>query len=645
MKKLFKYASMAIFALAFAACSNSDEFVEPGQKVVWDKDGNGYIAFNVCMPTDKGTRANDNFDKGSAWEYGVKDVALVLFKGANEADATYQEFVNISDVDFGDAANGNITLDKKYVAKISGMEINAGEKVYALAVINRNKVFTYESGALKIGGNEITSSTKFSDIQGFIMNTNLNANGTGTGANAALQSTTGGILMLNAPLCNVQGSTTTTIASTRQLNILQDVTSSIFATENEAREGACANIYVERAVAKVTVTHDSKSGSTSAFDWDLQAWRLDNTNMTSYVVRNMSNFDATYLLHSYMPNGVYRMVGAASVLHDAAVSAGDKDTKDRYRTYFAIDPNYNTAATAFNAGNNSMSFGSNNPEYCAENVFDVEHQVWGQTTRVIVKANLTPKSGDSFYAHPGDDKYLSEATVKEMAYNYAIAQYRTAIKSFRDAGLLDGAITYADATVTIDAAGHDNIVVALPLAAKISVVSTLDDAAVAAAGITGITTVSALQAKLDELNTAYASQNVNHTNLGVRHYNGGASYYQIRIKHFGDDLTPWNKNEYSGAANAPQAGNNVDAAYPNNANRDANYLGRYGVLRNNWYEVNISDVVKIGYATVDDLILDGKHEVDPNTPDDHIDKEQWINAEVNILSWAKRIQNNNLGED
>ena len=95
---------------------------------------------------------------------------------------------------------------------------------------------------------------------------------------------------------------------------------------------------------------------------------------------------------------------------------------------------------------------------------------------------------------------------------------------------------------------------------------------------------------------------------GISTYANGESYYIARIKHFGDDLTPWKSGE----------------AYKDNLK----YLGRYGMLRNNWYVLDVNSVSGPGYPDVP--------EVKPNTPDDEDDK--YINVSVKILDWAKRSQ-------
>lgn len=101
-------------------------------------------------------------------------------------------------------------------------------------------------------------------------------------------------------------------------------------------------------------------------------------------------------------------------------------------------------------------------------------------------------------------------------------------------------------------------------------------------------------------------------NAGISTYANGESYYIARIKHFGDVLTPWNSGAYG--------------------TDNFKYLGRYGMLRNNWYELNVQSVSGPGYPDVP--------VVKPNTPDDEDDK--YIKVSVKILKWAKRSQNVDL---
>lgn len=90
-------------------------------------------------------------------------------------------------------------------------------------------------------------------------------------------------------------------------------------------------------------------------------------------------------------------------------------------------------------------------------------------------------------------------------------------------------------------------------------------------------------------------------------------------------MTPWKKSETP----KPTVS---DGAYPT-ANQAGNYLGRYGVLRNNWYTVNVEGIKKIGSPVVPEVTGD---------PDDEL--AAYISVKINVLSWAKRTQGATLGE-
>ena len=109
--------------------------------------------------------------------------------------------------------------------------------------------------------------------------------------------------------------------------------------------------------------------------------------------------------------------------------------------------------------------------------------------------------------------------------------------------------------------------------------------------------------------------------LNIAYYKGGVSYYPVMIKHFGNGETPW------------AAADGQTESYPTGANRDQNYLGRYGVLRNNSYQITVNNVVEIGYPEVPTY---------PGSYDDPV--ESWIGVTINILPWVVRSQDVSLGE-
>ena len=90
----------------------------------------------------------------------------------------------------------------------------------------------------------------------------------------------------------------------------------------------------------------------------------------------------------------------------------------------------------------------------------------------------------------------------------------------------------------------------------------------------------------------------------IRYYkDGGCYYYAVPIKHFNDITKPSGTIE------------------------DSNFLGAYGVVRNNWYQITINSVSGPGAPGVTDP---GEGGVE--------DEEGYIECSINILSWAKRTQ-------
>ena len=109
------------------------------------------------------------------------------------------------------------------------------------------------------------------------------------------------------------------------------------------------------------------------------------------------------------------------------------------------------------------------------------------------------------------------------------------------------------------------------------------------------------------------------------------AYYNARIKHFGDYETPWTPVvPYKTVA----PGTTVDQIYGTSSdatNAPKRFLGRYGVVRDNWYKLTLSGISKIGTAEPVDV-----HVVSPTTPDDEI--ENYISVHVHTLPWVLRNQ-------
>ena len=116
---------------------------------------------------------------------------------------------------------------------------------------------------------------------------------------------------------------------------------------------------------------------------------------------------------------------------------------------------------------------------------------------------------------------------------------------------------------------------------------------------------------------AAAAGVLNYAGEEVNYYVNGECFYVAYIKHFGAETEP--------------SGNEVLPIFPNQY--QDKHTGRYGILRNNWYELNLKSVKGIGLPTIPDP--------DPNhTPDDDGKRtERNMDVNINILNWAKRSQN------
>lgn len=586
MRIYAKLLSIALVGLALGACSNEDVALDNPSKPGTTANGGNYLSVAVNLPTTPGTRANDNFDAGTADEYEVKDATLILFNGAAEGSANFLGAYTLNTNPWTDPNQaGNITTTSvNFVQKIKGYTGN----LYALAVLNNN-------GTLVVTA---------PDAEG---NTTLTVNGTAfTGTFSAFQalaSTTGnnlhanGFYMTNAPVYSGTTATGGGAAAPAGGNVttLTQVLKTYGTYEEAAADKAnAAKIYVERAVAKVNVSGTTTGTLTqvTGVSYEITGWAVDNYNPTSYYVRNVEGFDGWLNLKSNSTSvtNPYRFVGSAAIANGI------------FRTYFAKDMNYNTTGvgTLVTGGLTDATGALGTPQYCFENTFDVDNQNENQTTRVIVKAELN--GGQTFYLVNHNTGVLySEADIKNLVLGTFLRDATVVnwLKANGKPGMEFGA---ADFNVTYSGTAAGEVTVA---------------------GIE-FTTEGADKIK-DEISlTGLPQAGAAIEALGaIERYLNGVSYYAVYIKHFGDDLTPWKNHE------TPQPG--LGSSYPAGDSREGNYLGRYGVLRNNWYEVNVTSIKNIGSPTVPTVTTE---------PDDKI--EQYITAEINVLSWAKRVQNADL---
>lgn len=584
MKK-YKFFALAFAALTLGACS-SDDVVDEQRGPEWNAEGQGYINLAINLPSQPASRANDDYDDGTPEEYDVKDATLILFSNG-VVNSAYSMDLNFAG---SDPANDNITTTARITQQINSMT----GTIEALVVLNNNGVFTVgENGALTVGA-------EAGDGIGMSLDELNKAISDKIGTNKNWHNN--GFLMSNAVLATaIGGSVAPTNAAAKTL-VPIDATK-IYKTEAEASNNPAANIYVERAEAKVTVTN-SLSGTTtdgSNMAYTIDGWCLDNTNNTSKLVRTVNGFDTWkgYASNAVTaPEDLYRFVGSTAVGKNVA------GNETYYRIYWGDDYNYSsTAADALTTvGGQTVADGSlikdidgNTPDYCFENTTDLATMRENNCTRVVVKASFN--GGNPFYTVDGD-----RATVWTAANAAAEAASRIV------------------ADLDFQTWARTNVQDGEDLLSTDLVVTLSDEAGVAE--VEAVTLTSEGQAKLKDgadFTTANAVA-LGNENIDLKYYANGEAYYSVWVSHFGKDGTPWNGDE----TQTPAVGN----IYPGG---DANYLGRWGMLRNNWYEVNLTGIRSLGEPTVSEAT------------GDTIDKlESFISASINVLSWTKRTQNAGL---
>lgn len=561
------------------SCSSSDD-LNGGGTGKFGADGQGFVNVTLNLPTQPQSTSraiNDEFDHGDATEYNVKDATLILFAGADEATAQIKAAYNLSGwkKDLTPSAQISTTLSK--VQKINVISASSTDKIYAFVVLNHNNALQVTpTNTLKVNGTDFTGT--FADLSNKDINTSL---------------TKDNLMMSNAVIISKPGSAD---FSTEKATTLTDVTDKIYATESEATSHPAANIYVERLAAKVTLgkatgtsTNTVSVGSVAAkiFAYSLEGWRLANVNTSSYLTRQYDNTwngyksdatDFTTASHVDYDNNSYRFAGISPIA-----------TGKGYRTYWGKDANYE-AAPSFTDGNAEPTLAGGASTYCYENTFNVAHQNVKETTCAIVKMKITPdgySDGTFFTIDDNKGVVYSKADVKTEIGNRFLAEIGDAKVK---------ANYYPTTTATI----------------KVKDVEFAD-----AAGEVTITKMILTDGTKDKEVTA-ADLTTFKPTIKVNEFKDGYAYYTILIKHFGDELTPWNPS------------NKTTVSYPD-PNSEQNWLGRYGVLRNNWYKLDVTGVAAIGASTPGELNVNND-----DTPDDNL--KRYISCKINALSWAVRKQ-------
>jgi len=646
MKKL-SFLALAAVGLLFGACSSDKDVVEVNPNP--ETDEGSYIGISIALPSEaaNATRANEDYDDGDDAEWEVKNATLYVFKGADEATATYQAYYTLGtdyNKDTGDDPT-NVTATYKNATLISGelaRDIasnlsDASVHYYAYVILNHNA---------QISPSPTKNSTTFAAFS------TMEFGSIGADIAAKAKIYDGGLLMTNAPVANKAGGAGAPADDTKYTTLVELDKSKVYGSPAEAMSHPAACIYVERAAVKITVSQASSlsSPSIASAPVTFNGWQIINYEGTYYNNRqinqiqdgskytwndgtNTYDFWSRLFTDQTMPTGydnnLYRFVSYAKF--DPQLPTGEGHTT-AYRTYFAKDVNYSTGAVLqkpqADVAGPWIPMGDNG--YTTENTFDVDHQTWKNTTMVTVKA--TRDGGDFYTIADGQDLYTSTTTlftkISTTIFNDAtvspkITDLITKVSTVEGAGK----VVTAELTTSFTTA---------PTASKVGVPITVTPVIKVDGTVKDITTYgsstdeTAAKTALTALQTAI--DGVKGTYL-PNYYKGGVIYYNARIQHFGEVETPW----FANGSYVSNDGSNIDDIYGAHGSpaekglRDRRFLGRYGVVRDNWYKLEVESLNKIGTAEPINVSTTG-----PDTPDDQI--ENYISVHVHIVPWVVRTQ-------
>ena len=572
------FFGLAVIAAMTASCSSNNDLVNGGNGSGENETGASYASFKINLPTTSGTRAlgdpdgTPDFNEGTAAEYEVKNGTILIF----DKDDKFVESAELGTMNpWTDVVKENgVTTAAIATVQLKNVSVGDNKKYKALVLLNNN---TADDNTKKVTlpNTGVTYATWSVDA---------------SQANAVNYAKTDGIFMANAPMYTGKTTEPTTLVDIK----------GVYASKEDAQANPATTIYVERGLAKVTMkdfeTKGYSIGDNTTYAGatvKIEKWQLDVTNMSTFPVHQIGGLSSA-------------TTGFANIWSTSRFYDGDNKTFKR--VYWGVDPNYNDAKyqdlanckTAFNMIKNKEvvgDAGENNPQYCLENTFDLNNMKQGQTTRVVFKAVFTPKDLNSkyttFYKIGNNTDIWSQENLEKQIKTVALTAM--GITDDKEQAKYDVKLDATKNNISGEAGQH-----------LIKVENITYNPGEGTSEGEGTSKVN--QKVVDTINEKLGLS----AETGISTYLNGEAYYIARIKHF-NELTPW----------AP------GKAYDSN---NAAFLGRYGVLRNNWYELSVNKVSGLGYPDVP--------EVKPTVPDD--ENDQYINVEVKILSWAKRSQSIDL---
>jgi hypothetical protein len=642
MQKKILHGLYLLCMLLTTACYNDYDASEKVARMDilsrFNAEGKAYLTVQIPLGGGAGTRAV-TFDDGDGDEWKVRNIYILIFAGTSESNAKFASAYKVESPSLSLSAFEQVTATATIT--IDNANLNTGDKLFPFIVVNNN------TSAITTSAFPATTVQFADGGAGLPVTLTGGASYFNALADVTIANYVDGdgyFLMTNATLAD--GNTT----SANIFRLPEMSPTFFFPTEAESRANTAATVSVERLATKTTVENGLAAGyykilgnEYATFAAGDLSFALDNYNTKSYAYRHLSAV-------SYQ-----RFVETAPV---------DGGTPSVYRTYWGEDINYADGVTTnftnyTNASPSWEAMGSS--VYCAENTFDVRHMQDDCTTSVLVRLQLngggdfytTNVTGSDIVFQPPRNEISEEGTSASSSFSRKAedtgttgATEATGTTGRAEVPTRSVVVTYdGSVTATIDDylrtwlveqsaalrswlrdyAGDD---------ARHLRITMTNDATTGRASATLSQTAQASGTGYNKFETAtdaytetggqtlkaYLQSLLN--GLTLLYYKDGYCYYRVLVRHFDDTQTPW-------ASAATMAYNTTLWAYGNGVDTYNNdYLGRYGMVRNNWYTISIRSVTHIGQPIIPPLTTDADDKV-----------EQLLNTTLSISGWEANNQN------
>ena len=610
MKKIL--VTLAIFGAALWSCNRSDmENVDNPEKEI----GSNYLSVSIVSTVETGTRADDGdgeYQYGDAAENAVKNVRFYFFDANGDAQAVKRNSTNTGWDAYYDVTKDEISTSagtnenvEKIIDAILVLESPNGDQVPAslVAIVNYNeKAFggrALEAGTITELLANVGKYTESKDNEGYSYKDD-------------------GFFMSSTVYRPATGST---------------VVEHKLKVENFYRnpEDAKANpveIYVERAVAKVSLDTKIADAITATGEeapnakggmffpvyetvtgqdpvhleidgtkiyTEFLGWNVTQTADKSYAVKNL---DPAWTIESSRDNDMPFAYWSSIDYHRSFWALNPSGIEWQY-TDFSGDSN-----GEFPAGNavSGIVDGTVNYTYVHENA---PQDAEGKRTEVIVAARLVDQNGNKILlADFNGFKFIGENYKDEVLK--AVANM---INVWKKEDVPGGGTKYSSIEEDLE----------LKTARELGIYDENDpDKQVGSYYVYA-------QLKKDAENNVYvdrddaSGQEVDNLNAKllalpyIKVWTDGDTYYFVEIKHL-------NNQEWD-------AENDTAESYP---------VGKYGVVRNHWYQFEITNVFGLGTP-----VFDPSEKIIPEDPNQH---ESYLAAKININSWRLVKQSTTLGQ-